>query len=194
MIDTTQKQWYILKTNGVNNIRSINASLGAAPEIPIFWLAGFMTPKKIRNTPVLRKQFLFYDYAFVQLNDPRGFEAFLSERKIPAYFLYRTGTKIPAALSDADVAYIKSLETLKQIEADKYKPPHIGVGACVEICNGPFIGCKGVVLEFRRSFAIIEMNVFKRPTRVPVSVDFLNSSLQNYEKEEEEVAITEDVQ
>lgn len=92
-IDTAVKRYFILKTNGIANIRAINCGIGAAPETPTFWMAGYMVPRKLRSTTVLRKQFLYYDYAFVALYDPIAFEAFLTERKIPAYFLHIPGTK-----------------------------------------------------------------------------------------------------
>src|ERR1035437_3763832 len=89
------KQWFMLKTNGVANIRSINACLRVAPETPTFWLPGFMVPRKVRKTTSLKKSFFYYDYAFLELEDARGFEKFLSDRHIPAYFIHRVGSKDP---------------------------------------------------------------------------------------------------
>jgi len=183
MIETnfSARKFYTLKTNGIANIRSISACIAKAPEVPTFWMPGYMVPRKIRNTTVLRKQFLFYDYAFVSLVDPIRFEGFLTERKVPAYFLYIPGTKMPYALTDEQINHIKYLEQIKQAEADKFKKPNLGIGSLIEVCNGPFIGCKGVVLEMHCEHAILEMNVFGRPTRVNVGIDFLNGVLQEYE-------------
>jgi transcription antitermination factor NusG len=184
-IDTTVKRYYVLKTNGIANIRSINMSLGAAPEVPSFWMPGYMVPRKLRNTTVLRKQFLFYDYTFVALYDPLAFEEFLTERKIPAYFLYVTGTKIPTALSEEDIQRIKQLESFKQLEVENFEAPGLRVGTLIEVCNGPFIGCKGTVIELLRGHAVLEMNVFGRPTRVNVGLEFLTGVLRSYEPEVE---------
>lgn len=183
VIDTTTKKYYVLKTNGIANIRSINMSLGAAPEVPTFWMPGYMVPRKLRSTTVLRKRFLFYDYTLVALFDPGAFEEFLLERKIPAYFLYVPGTKIPQALSEEEVQRIKQLESFKQLEVENFAEPDLRVGTLIEVCNGPFIGCKGTVIELRPSYAVLEMNVFGRPTRVNVSLEFLTNTMTNYEQE-----------
>jgi transcription antitermination factor NusG len=183
-IDTATKKYYVLKTNGIANIRSINMSLGAAPETPTFWMPGYMVPRKLRNTTVLRKHFLFYDYTFVALYDPIAFEEFLLERKIPAYFLYVPGTKVPTALSEEEVQRIKQLESFKQLEVENFAEPSLKVGMVIEVCNGPFIGCKGTVIELRPTHAVLEMNVFGRPTRVNVGLEFLTNVLRPYEQEE----------
>lgn len=180
-VDTATKRFYILKTNGVANIRSINLALHAIPEVPTFWLAGYLAPRKLRTTTVLRKQFLFYDYAFVELADPYRFETFLLERKIAAYFLHIPGTKTPVSLSDEEVQRIKRLEAFKQLEAENLQEPSIKIGSQIEVCNGPFIGCKGTVLELREHVAVLEMDVFDRPTRVNVSYNFLDNVLSTYE-------------
>ncbi len=177
------KKYFILKTNGIANIRAINLSLGAAPEQPTFWLPGYMAPRKLRNNTVLRKQFLFYDYALVALRDPLAFEEFLQERKIPAYFLYVPGTAMPAPLSEEEVQKIKQLESFKQLEAETFAESSLRVGMLIEVCNGPFIGCKGTVIEIRPSYAVLEMNVFGRPTRVNVGTEFLTNVLKDYEPE-----------
>lgn len=190
-IDTTIKQYFVLKTNGIANIRSINAALGSAPEVPTFWLPGYLSPRKVRNITVLRKQFLFYDYALVALHDPLAFEEFLTERKIPAYFLYKTGTKIPVALSEEDVQRIKQLESFKQLEVENFEAPGLNIGTLIEVCNGPFIGCKGTVIEIQRGHAVLEMNVFGRPTRVNVGLEFLTGVLRSYEPDVETLPIDE---
>jgi len=181
-IDTSIKKWYMLKTNGINNIRSINASISKAPEVPNFWMAGFMVPRKLKSTVVLRKEFLFFDYTFVELKDPIAFEQFLSLRKIPSYFLYKPGTKIPAALTKEDIKRVKNLEAFKQLETDNFKKPTLQKGSLIEVCNGPFIGCKGVILETNLAHVVLEMNVFGRPTRVNVGHEFLDSVLQKFEE------------
>ncbi len=184
-IDVTVKRYYVLKTNGIANIRSINMSLGAAPETPTFWMPGFMVPRKLRNSTILRKQFLFYDYTFVALCDPLSFEEFLLERKIPAYFLYIPGTKIPIALTEEEVQRIKQLESFKQLEVENFADPGLRIGTLIEVCNGPFIGCKGTVIELRPQHAVLEMNVFGRPTRVNVGLEFLTNTLRNYEPDKD---------
>lgn len=185
VIDTAVKRYYILKTNGIANIRSINMGLGAAKEVPTFWMPGYMVPRKLRSTTVLRKQFLYYDYTFVALYDPYAFETFLTERKIPAYFLYVPGTNVPASLSEEEVQRIKQLESFKQAEVEKSNEPlGVKIGTLIEVCNGPFIGCKGVVLEIHPSHVVLEMNVFKRPTRINVDTEFLSNVMQNYDSVE----------
>ncbi len=177
------KKWYIIKTNGINNIRSINASLSKAPERPAFWMPGYMVPRKLKTTSVLRKEFLFFDYTFVELEDPLVFEDFLSSKKIPAYFIYKVGTKEPASLTEKELKRIRQLEAFKQLEADNFKKPTLKIGSLIEVCNGPFIGCKGVILEVTLSHVVLEMNVFGRPTRVNVGFEFLDNVLQSYESE-----------
>lgn len=180
-----KKKYFILKTNGVANIRSINVALQAyhQKDEVSFWMAGYMTPRKLRSSTVLRKQFLFYDYAFVALFDPYSFEEFLSERKIPAYFLHNPGTKVPCSLSEEEIQRIKQLESFKQLESENHlnEPTGLKEGMLIEVCNGPFIGCKGTILELKDSHAVLEMNVFGRPTRVNVNMEFLSNVLQSYE-------------
>jgi len=178
---SSNKHYYILKTNGVMNIRSINASLSAAPEIPNFWLAGIMAPRKVRKNTVLRKEFLFYDYAFLELEKPYEFEKFITDKGIPAYFLHLPGSKVMAYLSDEEIKRIKDLEIFKQLEVSQFnKKILIKPGAYIEVVNGPFIGCKGVVLAVAHSHIILEMNVFGRPTRVNIGKEFLEGLLENY--------------
>jgi len=175
------KRWYILKTNGIANIRSINACLKVAPEVPNFWMAGYMVPRKIRKTTALKKDFFYYDYAFLELEEAQTFEKFLSDRHIPAYFLHHTGTKIPQALTEDEILAIKQLETLKQLEVEAFKTPLVRAGSYIEVTHGPFIGCKGIVKEITGSYAVLEMNVFERPTSVRVELEFLKDLLQAYE-------------
>lgn len=181
-IDTSVKRYYIIKTNGIANIRTINIALASAPEVPTFWMAGYMSPRKLRSSTVLRKQFLYYDYAFVALYDPIAFEEFLTDRKIPAYFLHVSGTKIPCSLTEDEIQRIKQLESFKQLESDSVNQSHgVKLGSLIEVCNGPFIGCKGTVIEIRPSYSVLEMNVFGRPTRVNVGSEFLSNTMQTYE-------------
>lgn len=183
---TSTRRYYILKTNGIANIRSINIALAAATEQPVFWMAGYVAPRKLRSSTVLRKQFLFYDYAFVALYDPYSFETFLTERKIPAYFLHNPGTKVPCSLSEEEVQRIKQLESFKQLEVENQinQPSGLREGMLIEVCNGPFIGCKGTILEIKENHAVLEMNVFDRPTRVNVNMEFLTNVLQSYAPEQ----------
>lgn len=182
-VDSQEKRYYILKTNGIANIRTINLALNTAPERPNFWMPGFLVPRKFRRTTVLRKEFLFYDYTFVEVQNPHEFERFLLDRAIPAYFLHWPGTKIPAALSQEEILRVKNLEAFKQLEVDQLKKTRLRVGSFIEVVNGPFIGCKGTVLEVTATHAVLEMNVFGRPTRVSISVDFLENMLQDYDEE-----------
>ena len=175
------KRWYTLKTNGIANIRSINACLKVAPEVPNFWMAGYMVPRKIRKTTALKKDFFYYDYAFLELEDAMTFEKFLSDRHIPAYFLHHVGTKIPQALTEQEISDIKQLEILKQLEVEAFKTPLLRSGAYIEVTHGPFIGCKGIVKEITGSYAVLEMNVFERPTSVRVELEFLKDLLQSCE-------------
>ena len=140
-----------------------------------------MVPKKLRNSEVLRKQFLFFDYAFVSLKDPIGFGEFLKDRKIPAYFLYIPGTKIPVALTIEEIQRVQDLEKFKQLEVEQFKKLVLRVGTLIEVCNGPFIGCKGLVLSLHPKHVVLEMNVFGRPTRVNVGNEFLTGMLQPYD-------------
>ena len=175
------QKFYILKTNGIANIRSINIALTKCPEIPIFWMPGFMVPKKLRNSEVLRKQFLFFDYAFVFLQDPIAFEEFLKERKIPAYFLHIPGTKMPIFLTVEEIQRVKDLEKFKQLQVEQFEKPGLKIGTLIEVCNGPFIGCKGEILSLHPKHAVLEMNVFGRPTRVNVGNEFLTNVIQPYD-------------
>lgn len=182
-VPTINKKWYMLKTNGINNIRSINAAISRAPERPAFWMPGYMVPRKLKKTSVLKKEFLFFDYTFVELANPHAFEDFLTSRKIPAYFLYKPGTKEPIPLTTEEISRVKQLEAFKQLEADNFKKPTLSKGSLIEVCNGPFIGCKGVIMDVTPSHVVLEMNVFGRPTRVNVGYEFLENVLQNYESE-----------
>lgn len=182
-IDTSVKRWYVCKTNGIQNLRSINVALATHSEQSIsFWLPGYMYPKKFRNHTVLRKQFLYYDYAFVEMYDPIAFSDFLQERKIHSYLLRAPGTKVPAALTIEEIQRVKQLEIDKQTEIDNAETPlGIRMGSLIEVCNGPWIGCKGTVIEIAPRHVVLEMNVFGRPTRVNVGIEFLSNVLQPYE-------------
>ena len=176
------KRWFTLKTNGVANIRSINACLKVSPEpTASFWMPGTLIPRKVRKTTTLKKDFFFYDYTFVELEDAQTFEKFLSDRHIPAYFLHYVGTKIPQPLTEQEISDIKQLETLKQLEVEAFKTPLLRTGAYIEVTHGPFIGCKGVVREITGAYAVLEMNVFERPTSVRIDLEFLKDLLQSYE-------------
>lgn len=179
IIDTSVKRYYVLKTNGIANLRAINVAVASHKETPSFWLPGYMSPKKLRSHTVLRKQFLYYDYAFVALYDPLAFEEFLLERKIPAYFLRVPGTKLPSALSEEEIQRVKQLESFKQTEVEEAVTPlGIKLGSLIEVSNGPFIGCRGAVVEVHPNYVVLEMNVFGRPTRVNVNLEFLSNVLR----------------
>src|ERR1019366_9548202 len=126
-----QKQWFMLKSNGVANIRSINACLKVAPEQPNFWLPGIMVPRKVRKTTSMKKSFFYYDYIFLELADARTFEKFLSDRHIPAYFVHKIGSKDPLPLEDAEILAIRQLETIKQLEVEAFKTPLVKPGSYI---------------------------------------------------------------
>jgi len=189
-VEVPQKQWFIIKTNGVANIRTLNALLPVAPEQKInFWMAGYFLPRKYRRTATLKKSFLFYDYMFIELSDAPTFERFLSDRGVSAYFLHRPGTKDPIPLTEEEVRRIKSLEAFKQLEADQFKATKLRPGSYIEVVNGPFIGCKGAVVDITSTHATLELNVFGRPTRVSVGLDFLENLLSDCDNP---VTITDD--
>lgn len=174
------RKWYVLKTNGVANIRSINVALSKTTEEPKFWMPGYMVPRKFRKSEILKKEFLFFDYAFVELESPLEFERFLQEFKIPAYILYSPGTKRPRSLTEEEIERVKQLEHFKQLESEQFPKPKLRVGSLIEVVNGPFIGCKGIILSVTKTHATLEMNVFGRPTRVNISLTFLENLLQDY--------------
>jgi transcription antitermination factor NusG len=143
-------------------------------------MAGFMVPRKYRKTTILRKEFLFYDYAFIELGNAMKFERFLSDRKIPAYLLYVPGTKVPVSLTESEISRVRQTEAIKQQEVEKFASPKLRVGSLIEVVNGPFIGCKGTILGLTKTHAVLEMNVFGRPTRVNIGIDFLENLLQDF--------------
>lgn len=170
----TEKNWYIISTQGMGPraILKIQAILDLLDYEGLVW-----TPMvKVAGTTTGRikdsEKLLFPGYVFIQaIIDDSKLEQALMEAKIGKFLKY-AGATLPAKITEVEIEHIKKLE-----EANAEPVPEeiidIAVGNLVEICVGPLIGFKGIVMKISGHSASIDTLIFGRSTPVGVNISHL---------------------
>lgn len=172
---SNEKAWHIISTQGIGSkgVFQIQAVLDILDYEGTIW-----TPMvKVEATTLGRikstDKTLFPSYVFLNaVIDDSKLEQALIEAKI-GRFLKLPGETLPTKISDLDIEHIKDLE-----EANAEPVPEeiiaIDVGNLVEICVGPLVGFKGIVVKVSGHSASIDTLIFGRSTPVSVNIAHLS--------------------
>ena len=183
---STEKSWHVISTAGLGNSGAlkVQALLDLMQYEGLIWTPTikaeiFRYGKKQQNDKTL-----FPGYVFIQtiINDSK-LEQALVEAKI-GRFLKLPGDVLPTKISEEDIERIKKLEDL-DVETVPEEIMVIDVGNLVEICVGPFIGFKGIVMKVSGHSASIDTLVFGRLTPVSVNISHLSKLTEKTTNEKE---------
>jgi transcription antitermination factor NusG len=89
---------------------------------------------------------------------------------------------MPTPITPEDIDHIRDLEE-PNVEPMPEEISDINVGNLVEICVGPFMGFKGVVMKVLGHSATIDTLVFGRSTPVSVNITHLYKLMETYNEE-----------
>ncbi len=179
------KAWYVVSTQGIGSrgvfkIQAILDSLGYEGLIwtPTVKIPTTNTTKKAKNADKI----LFPSYVFVQtiIDDSKLEQAFV-EAKI-GKFLKLPGETMPTRISELDIEHIKKLEE-SNTEPVSEELIAVDLGNLVEICVGPLIGFKGIVVKISGHSATIDTLIFGRSTPVCVNIAHLSKLTETSNEE-----------
>ncbi len=170
----SDKSWYIISTQGMGpraiiKIQAILDVLDYEGELwtPMVKVAGTITGR-IKDSEKL----LFPGYVFIYtIVDDSKLEQALVEAKV-GKFLKKAGATFPAVIKEEEIEHIKQLETANA-EPVPEEIIDIAVSNLVEICVGPLIGFKGIVMKISGHSASIDTLIFGRSTPVTVNISHL---------------------
>lgn len=181
----SEKAWYIISTQGIGSkgVFQIQAVLDNLDYEGTIWTPMVKvvatTLGRIKN----KDKTLFPSYVFVHaVIDDSRLEQALIEAKI-GRFLKLPGMTLPTQISEVEIEHIKRLE-----EANADPAPEeiiaIDIGNLVEICVGPLIGFKGIVVKISGHSASIDTLIFGRSTPVSVNIAHLSKLTEKNPDEE----------
>lgn len=170
----SEKAWYIISTQGMGpraiiKIQAILDTLDYEGELwtPMVKVAGTITGR-IKDSEKL----LFPGYVFINtIVDDSKLEQALVEGKV-GKFLKQAGATLPAVIKEEEIEHIKQLE-MANAEPVPEEIIDIAVSNLVEICVGPLIGFKGIVMKISGHSASIDTLIFGRSTPVTVNISHL---------------------
>lgn len=170
----SDKAWYIISTQGMGpraiiKIQSILDVLEYEGELwtPMVRVAA-TTTGRIKDSEKL----LFPGYVFIfTVVDDSKLEQALMEGKV-GKFLKKAGATFPAVIKEEEIEHIKQLEMANAAPVPE-EIFDIAVGNLVEICVGPLIGFKGIVMKISGHSASIDTLIFGRSTPVTVNISHL---------------------
>jgi transcription antitermination factor NusG len=171
------KEWYIISTQGMGprailKIQSILDTLDYEGELwtPMVRVAG-TTTGRIKDSEKL----LFQGYVFLHtiINDSK-LEQALMEAKIGKFLKlpHDDDHDLPTPIKQEEIDHIKELEMANAAPTPE-EIIDIIVGNLVEICVGPLIGFKGIVMKISGHSASIDTLIFGRSTPVTVNLSHL---------------------
>jgi len=182
----SEKAWYVISTQGIGarGVLKVQALLDVLQYEGLVWtpmvkIPATTTSKKAKSTDTT----LFPSYVFIEatINDSK-LEQALMEAKI-GKFLKLPGETLPTAISKEDIEHIKQLE-VANAEPVPEEIIDINLGNLVEICVGPLIGFKGIVVKISGHSASIDTLIFGRSTPVSVNIAHLSKLTENNPSEE----------
>ena len=185
-------RWYIISTQGLGSravvkIQDLLTSIGYQGTV---WVPAIKAPP---TTTTIKKAktngtTIFPGYVFLKtiINEDTGnkLEQALIEAKLGKFLKLPHDDEhdLPTAISDEEIKYI---ETLQESNVDPVPEEIIDIelGNLVEICVGPLIGFKGIVVKISGHSASIDTLIFGRSTPVSVNIAHLTKlSDSNEEK------------
>lgn len=182
----SEKAWYVISTQGIGSRGAIQIQslLDLLEYEGLIWTPTVKIPITCRGRIQNNNKALFPSYVFINaVIDDSRLEQALIEAKI-GRFLKLPGESLPTKISAEDIEHIKKLE-----ESNAEPVPEdiiaIDVGNLVEICVGPFIGFKGIVMKVSGHSASIDTLVFGRSTPVSVNIAHLSKLTEKNPNEKE---------
>jgi len=182
----SDKAWFVISTQGIGSrgVFQIQSVLDILEYEGLLWTPTVKVPMtttfgKLKSTD----KTLFPSYVFINtaINDSK-LEQALIEAKI-GRFLKLPGETMPTKISEEDIEHIKSLEDNNATPVPE-EIIAIDVGNLVEICVGPLIGFKGIVVKISGHSASIDTLIFGRSTPVSVNIAHLSKLTETNPNEE----------
>jgi transcription termination/antitermination protein NusG len=173
--------YYIISTQGLgarglNKVQDVLDMIGhpGALKVPVVKSTLTTEDKKIKQVD----KTLFPGYVFLKtIIDDSKLEQALIERKV-GHFLKRPGDEMPAKILIAEIEHIEQQEE-SNLDPVPEEIIDIAVGNLVEICVGPLIGFKGIVMKISGRSASIDTLIFGRSTPVAVNIAHLTKVSDN---------------
>jgi len=173
----SDKAWYIISTQGIGpraivKIQAILDVLDYEGELylPMVRVAG-TTINKIKDS----EKILFPGYVFIftRIENSR-LEQALMEAKVGKFLKlpHNEENDFPTPIPQSEIDHIKELEMANAAPVPE-EIIDIAVGNLVEICVGPLIGFKGIVMKISGHSASIDTLIFGRSTPVTVNISHL---------------------
>jgi len=180
-----EKAWYIISTQGIGSrgVFQIQAVLDILGYEGLLWTPTVKIPLTISGKVKNQDKILFPSYVFINtIIDDSRLEQALIEAKI-GRFLKLPGEVLPTKIAEEEIEHIKRLE-----ESNAEPVPEeiiaIDVGNFVEICAGPFVSFKGIVMKISGHSATVETLIFGRSTPVSINVTHLSKLTEKNPNEE----------
>jgi transcription antitermination factor NusG len=184
----TEKAWYVISTQGIGSraVFQIQAVLDILNYEGTIWTPMVKIPLTTTGRTKSSDKILFPSYVFLHtVIDDSRLEQALIEAKI-GRFLKLPGETLPTKIADTEIEHIKQLEE-NNVDPVPEDIIAIELGNLVEICVGPFIGFKGIVVKISGHSASIDTLVFGRSTPVSVNLAHLAKLTETNPNEEKTV-------
>ncbi|MGH7974908.1 MAG: transcription termination/antitermination protein NusG [bacterium] len=182
----SEKAWYIISTQGIGSraVLKIQAILDVLGYEGMLWTPMIKIPPTTTTKKVkINGTILFPSYVFIQaVIDDSKLEQALMEAKF-GKFLKLPGSTLPSQIEEICIEHIKKLEE-SNVEPVPEEIISIELGNLVEICVGPLIGFKGIVVKISGHSASIDTLIFGRSTPVSVNIAHLSKLTENNPNEE----------
>lgn len=179
----TSKEWYIIHTAGIGShgvlfVQSLLDRLGFDAMV---WVPTQKTSVIRYGKPCPNNKPLFPGYVFIKtcIHDSQ-LEQSLMEAKI-GKFLKAPGDTLPTKISEVDIAKIRTQEETGA-ESAPQEITSVEVGNLIEVCVGPLVGVRGIVLKVSGHDVYIETLMFGRSAPVQVNISHLSKLLDTYEE------------
>jgi transcription antitermination factor NusG len=177
----SDKNWYCIYTSGLGSraCLMVQSLLDRMEVEAMLWVPTQRFTITKHNKQVQNDKPLFPSYIFLNANlvDSRVEQA-LMEAKI-GRFLHAPGEDLlPTKISQEDIEHLKSLEEIN-VEPVEEEIVAVEVGNLVEVCVGPFMGIKGIIVSVKEHMATIETIVFGRSAPVSVNIAHLSKLTEN---------------
>lgn len=191
-LDISQPQHYIISTQGLGSraaikIQDLLDGLGYPGQVHVPAIKAVPTTESIKKAKT-NGTVIFPGYVFVEttINSETGnkLEQALIEAKLGKFLKlpHDEAHDLPTPVTKAQWEHIESLE-VSDTEPVPQEIIDIELGNLVEICVGPLIGFKGIVVKLSGHSASIDTLIFGRSTPVSVNISHLTKlSDSNEEK------------
>lgn len=188
----TELRWYIISTQGLGSravvkIQDLLTSIGYSGKVWVPAIKALPTTTSIKKAKA-NGTTIFPGYVFLEttIDEETGnkLEQALIEAKLGKFLKLPHDEEhdLPTVISKEEIEYIETLQE-SNVEPVPEEIVDIELGNLVEICVGPLIGFKGIVVKISGHSASIDTLIFGRSTPVSVNIAHLTKlSDSNEEK------------